>query len=255
MFCQSRSNKSDNAPLEETDVPSYLFEKISMDVSGPSGETPRGDKYIVNFVDWLTNWPEAFAVPDKKAQTVAGLLLTKIIPRFGTPLELVSDNGPENDNEIMQQTVESLNIKHIVTSPYHPQSNAKVERFHSFLGDTLAKLTDGEKGNWDLFLTQALGTIRFSINEVNRFSPNFLLLGRDVILPIDNLLKPRRKYFGEDIHRIILQHQHKIFMQAKQRIKRAQKKRNERINKSRNEIVLKIRRPGLSQSATQTMKT
>ena len=56
-------------------------------------------------MDWLTNW----------------LLLTEIIPHFGTPLELVSDNGPENVNEIMRQTVESLNIKHIVTSPYHLQ--------------------------------------------------------------------------------------------------------------------------------------
>ena len=45
---------------------------------------------------------------DKKAQTVAGLQLTEIIPRFGTPLQLLSDNGPENVNEIMRQTVESL---------------------------------------------------------------------------------------------------------------------------------------------------
>ena len=105
-----------------------------MDVSGPYDETPRGNKYIVSFVDWLTNWPEAFAVPDKKAQTVAGLLLTEMIPRFGTPLELVSDNGPKNVNEIMRQ---SVNMKHTLTSPYHSQSNAKVEQFHRFLGDTL----------------------------------------------------------------------------------------------------------------------
>ena len=138
----------------------------------------------------------------------------EIIPHFGIPFVLVSHNGPENVNEIMRQTGESLNSEHIVTSPYRPQSNAMVERFHSFLGDTLAKRTDSEKGNWDLFLTLALRTIRFSIIEVTWFSPYFLLFGRDVILPIDNLLKPRRKYVGEDFHRIILQHQHNIFMQA-----------------------------------------
>ena len=87
VIYQSRSSKSENAPLEETDMPSYPLEKISMDVSGPYGETSRGNKYIVSFVDWLTNWPVAFVVPDKKAQTVAGLLLTEIIPHFGTPLE------------------------------------------------------------------------------------------------------------------------------------------------------------------------
>ena len=174
-------------------------------------------------MDWLTNWPEAFEEPDKKAQTVAALLLTKIIPCFRTPLELVFDNGPVNVNEIMR--LENLNIKHIVTSSYHPQSNAKLERFHHFLGATRTKLSDGEKGNWNLFLTQAWGTIRFSLNEVIRFSPYFWLFGRDIILPIDNLLKPSRKYVGEHFHRMILQHEHKIVMQAKQRIKRAQKER------------------------------
>ena len=85
-----------------------------MYVSGPYGETWQGNKYIVSFVDWLTNWVEAFAVPDKKGQTVAEQLLTEIIPRFGTPLELESDNELENINEIMRQTVKSLNIKHII---------------------------------------------------------------------------------------------------------------------------------------------
>ena len=201
-----------------------------MGVSGPYGETSRGNKYRVSFVAWLTDWQEAFAVPEKKAQTVAELQLTEITPRCGIPLELVSDNGPENVNEIMRQTVKSLNIKLIVALPYHPQSNAKVERFHLFLGDTLPKLTDGEKENWD-FPYPGFGTIRFSINEVIRFSSHFLLFGQYVMLPIDYLLKPRRKYVGEDFHRIILQHPHKIFMQAKQRIKRTQKKRNKRINK------------------------
>ena len=111
-------------------------------------------------------------------------------------------------------------------------------RFYLLLGDTLAKLTDGEKGNLDLFLT--LGTIRFSINEVTRFSPYFLMFGR---LPMDNLVKLRRKYVGEDFYQIILQDQQKIFMQAKQRIKCVQRKRNERINKNRKVVVLKIGDP------------
>ena len=78
------------------------------------------------------------------------------------------------------------------------------------------------------------------INDVIRFSPYFLLFRRDIILTVDNLLKPHRKYVGEDFHEIILQHQHKIFMQVKQRIKCAQKKRNERIDKNKKEVILKI---------------
>ena len=58
------------------DTPANPFEKISLDISGPYGETPQMNNYIVSFIDWLTNWPEAYAVKDKKAQTVANLVLT-----------------------------------------------------------------------------------------------------------------------------------------------------------------------------------
>ena len=46
VICHSRSSKSENTLLEETDEPSYSFERISMDVSGLYGETPRGKKNI-----------------------------------------------------------------------------------------------------------------------------------------------------------------------------------------------------------------
>ncbi len=37
------------------DVPAYPFEKVSLDISGPYGETLRGNVYIVSFVDWLAS--------------------------------------------------------------------------------------------------------------------------------------------------------------------------------------------------------
>lgn len=56
----------DTLPTEETDVPNFFFDKVSMDVSGIYGETPRGNMHILNSVDWLTNWPKAYAVCNKK---------------------------------------------------------------------------------------------------------------------------------------------------------------------------------------------
>ena len=113
----------------EMDVPVYPFEKINLDVSYPYGETQRDNIYIVSFVDWLNNWPELYTVVVNKAQIIAWLILKEIFPRYGSPLELVTDNGSENVNEIMKETMMSLNIKHITTSPYRPQSSSKVEAF------------------------------------------------------------------------------------------------------------------------------
>lgn len=57
MVCQTQSTRQEVAPLEGIDVPSIPFEKISMGVSGPYGEISRGNTYMMNFVDWLMNWP------------------------------------------------------------------------------------------------------------------------------------------------------------------------------------------------------
>lgn len=72
---------------------------------------------------------------------MADLILNEILfPRYGALGQLVSDNGQENVNRIMAETLASLNIAHITTFHYHLESNTKVERFHRTLGDILVKL-------------------------------------------------------------------------------------------------------------------
>ena len=183
--------------------------KLSLDLSGPYHTTLSGNKYIVAFVDWYSGWPEAFSVPDKTASSIAYLIVEEIFRRYGCPLQTVTDNRTENINKTVLETLQSLKIDHIRTSVYHPQSNARVERFHRTLHDILAKKTQESQNTWDLFLNQTLAAVRFNISQSSKYSPFFLLYNRDVVLPVDNLLKPRRKYVGEEMHLIALQEQHK----------------------------------------------
>ena len=59
---------------------------------------------------------------------MADLIIDQIFPRFGSCLQLVTDNGTENVNRVVKETLAKLKIDHILTSVYHPQSNAKVEK-------------------------------------------------------------------------------------------------------------------------------
>ena len=101
---------------------------------------------------------------------------------------------------------------------------------------------------WDLFLNQTLAAIRFNVSESNKFSPFFLLYNRDVVLQIDNLLKPSRKYAGGDLHKIALQQQHKSFLLVHKRLKKEKKRqakyadKKEKINNFKLEIqsIIKI---------------
>ena len=193
-----------------------------------------GNRYIIAFVDWYSGWPEAFTVPDKTAETIAHLIINEIFPRFGCPLGLVTDNGSENCNKVVKETLEVLNIHHARTSYYSPQSNSHVERLHRTLHDVLAKkLIDGQD-TWGLHLNQVLAAIRFNVSEATDYSPYYLLYNCDVVLPIDNLLKPRLKYQDEDLHQISLQEQHKAFMLVHSRLK----ERNRNVGKQSMQIKI-----------------
>ena len=41
--------------------------------------TTQGNCYVAVFIDYLTKWPEAFAIPDQKAETITKLFVENII--------------------------------------------------------------------------------------------------------------------------------------------------------------------------------
>ena len=220
--CQTRNLTKVKPPQQETDAPPYPFAKIGLDVAGPYHQTLSINKYVVGFVDWYSGWAEAFSIPDKSAETIAYLLLEEIIPRHSTPLQLVTDNGTENVNKVMQHLLQILKISHVTTSYYHPQSgNSKVERFHRTFNDVMSKKVKEHLDTWDLYINQVLAAIRFSTNDSTKFSPFYLLYSREPVMPVDNILKPRQKYMGQEPHKLGLEQQNKSFVLVHRHLKRA----------------------------------
>ena len=72
---------------------SYPLEGIQIDILGPLPETNRGNKFVAVVVDMYTKWPEAYALPDQKAETVAQAVMDNFICRFGCPRGVLSDQG------------------------------------------------------------------------------------------------------------------------------------------------------------------
>jgi hypothetical protein len=57
--------------------------------------TVRCAKYLLFWWTLFWGWVEAFPTSNKRVQAVSDLLLRKIIPQFGVPASLQSDNGPD----------------------------------------------------------------------------------------------------------------------------------------------------------------
>ena len=85
-------------------------------------------KFLLVFVDTFSGWTEAFPTTNKWAPTVAGLILTEILPRFGMPSSLQSDNRPRFTSQITQNIALALQVPWRFHIPYHLQSSGKVER-------------------------------------------------------------------------------------------------------------------------------
>ncbi|XP_066209132.1 uncharacterized protein [Saccopteryx leptura] len=95
-----------------------------------------------------TGWIEAFPTFQELASTVAPILVARIIPQFGLPTTIQSDNGLAFTAPIVQQVAISLIIAWRLHIPYHPQSSGTVERAHGILKGQLTKLSIETASPW-----------------------------------------------------------------------------------------------------------
>ena len=63
-------------------------------------------------------------------------------PRF-----ILTDNGMEIKNQLMDDVLKQHGIDHIFSTPYHSQSYEKLEVFHKYLKLTLKKLCENNQDN------------------------------------------------------------------------------------------------------------
>ncbi|VDI66449.1 Hypothetical predicted protein [Mytilus galloprovincialis] len=66
---------------------------------------------------------------------------------------------------------------------------------------------------------------------------------KDPVLPLDNILQPRRKYNGEEYHKIALQQQHKSFMLVHKTMKKSKQKQAKYANKNSKDIKFEVGNP------------
>ena len=180
-----------------TEIPDRPFDKIAIDLVTECETSTSGNKHILTIIDHLTRWPEAFPIPDKSADTIVATLINEYLPVHMCLQYILSDNGTEFKNSLMDQVLQELGIDIIFSAPYHSQSNGKLEVFHKFLKPTLKKLCEKDPANWDKCLNQVLASYRITHNLATPESPFFLVYGRDPNLPLHRLLEPMQHFLGD----------------------------------------------------------
>ena len=184
-ICQRRGKPQQREPLHPNTNFFEPFDQIGIDLVGPLPITPRGNRYIVVATDYLTKWPEVKAIPEASANAVAKFLFENIVCRYGCPSILLSDQGTHFKNDLIENLCHQLGIRHKYSSTYYPQTNGLTERYNRTLVETLAKISNHTKTNWDNYIPAALFAYRILRQNTTQQEPFYLLYGKQAKLPME----------------------------------------------------------------------
>ena len=183
--------KIPRAPLGKVAV-SAPFDCIAADILGPLPLSRRGNKYVLVVTDLFSKWVEAFPLPDQTAESCAQTIANEVIARYGCPYSILTDQGRNFESNLFAELCELLEIRKIRTSPGHPQGNGQTERFNRTLL-TMIKSFLGREEDWDLHLGCLTAAYRASPHESTGMTPNMLMFGHEVRLPVEVLVSTRQE--------------------------------------------------------------
>ncbi|ROI47835.1 Transposon Tf2-6 polyprotein [Anabarilius grahami] len=161
--------------------PQAPFQNVQIDFTHMP---PIGNlKYLLVIVDRFSKWPEAFPCTKEDAKTVVKILSKEIIPRFGIPTTIESDNGTPFTSKVTQLLAKALSIDWRFHIPFNPQSSSNIERLHQTIKRRLTKACiDTGKKRPDL-LPMVLTEIRMTPSSTTKLSPFEILMGRPFPTP------------------------------------------------------------------------
>ncbi|MBI1895022.1 MAG: IS3 family transposase [Acidobacteria bacterium] len=95
--------------------------------------------YLTSLLDgcsrFIVHWELRETMTERDVETIVQRAL-ELVP--GAKPRIISDNGPQFIARDFKEFVRIMGLTHVRTSPYYPQSNGKLERFHKTIkGDCL----------------------------------------------------------------------------------------------------------------------
>ena len=163
--CQAYRCAQQQQPLQMHERPDRPWAKVACDIFYLK-QVP----YLLT-IDYYSHYPEVALLSNESSRQVI-THLKSLFARYGIPSECVSDGGPQFSSAEFVQFAKDWGIKHVMSSPYYPQSNGLAENGVKIMKRLLSKAAD--KGE-DAYL--AMLAYRAAPLECGK-SPAELLFGR-----------------------------------------------------------------------------
>lgn len=128
---QSKIAQHNKTVIESSKVPDSRFASIHIDLVGPL-PISNEFRYVLTCIDKFSRWPVAIPIEDIYAETVAIALINVWIwiAQYGVPSRITTDQGEQFEAKLFNEMARLMGVKHLRSSPRHPQGNSLIERFH-----------------------------------------------------------------------------------------------------------------------------
>ena len=174
--CQSRRSPvpQNKAPLKPV-TSTRPFHRVAADLA-LMPLSSKGNQHLLVVTDYYTKYINLYALPDKRAETVAQHLFDNYISQHGVPEILHSDQGKEFEAQVVHQLCDLLGIRKTHTTSYHPQGDGQTERANRSLKEQLARdliSASAEPYLWDSLLGSVALCYNSTVHSTTQYSPYF----------------------------------------------------------------------------------
>lgn len=139
--CKKYAYSQPKEPLMMRSVPDQPWYRVGIDLFCYGGKS-----YLCVY-DALSNFPEVECLRDTTARTVVDAT-SAIFARYGIPMEVLTDNGPQFSSSEFASFARTYEFKHITSSPGFPRSNGLSEKGVQVVKRLLKKATEAKQDFW-----------------------------------------------------------------------------------------------------------
>ncbi|XP_050941581.1 uncharacterized protein LOC103501632 [Cucumis melo] len=141
------------------------------------------------------------AVPlrEAKKENIVNFVQTHIIYRYGIPHRIVTDNGRQFANTLMDKLCEKFNFKQYKSSMYNATANGLAEAFNKTLCSLLKKAVSKTKRDWQEKIGEALWAYRTTHRTPTVVTPYSLVYGVEAVLPLEREIPSLRMAIQEGL--------------------------------------------------------
>jgi transposase InsO family protein/predicted aspartyl protease len=175
---------------------SGIGDRLHIDLTGPHPSSRQGSVYILTAIDAFSRFLFCVPLKNKNALTVATALVEHVFLPHGSYRSMVSDQGREFCNEVLDSVAKLLGIQKLRTTTYRPSANGRVERVHRTLNGLLSKIISENQKDWQDRLPMVTAAYNAAQHESTSYSPYYLMYGREYRTPLDLTLQAPSPSYG-----------------------------------------------------------